>query len=174
MSDSIAKINMNINTRTVIPDIKMGVKSTMSFIPDIKMGVKTGGSGVKSYDQLTERPQINGVTLTGDKSLSELYIVTLDTTENWNADPEFVPKFGQVCVYVDYYGEDKPAIKIGDGNAYLIDLPIVGQQLSDELIQAINDHIANTTIHITSNERDFWNAKLNYEINNEELIFNRL
>ena len=36
----------------------------------------SGGGGITDYDQLDNRPQINSVTLTGNKSLSDLGIVT--------------------------------------------------------------------------------------------------
>lgn len=37
----------------------------------------------------------------------------------------------------------------------------------------LDDHIRNTTVHITAQERSFWNNKLNFSINEESLDFNR-
>lgn len=42
-----------------------------------------GGGGTSDYTDLTNKPQINGVTLAGDKSLSDLGIV--EATELTNA-----------------------------------------------------------------------------------------
>ena len=59
-----------------------------------------------------------------------------------------------------------PGIKIGDGLAYLIDLPFTDSELID--------HINNTTIHVTAEEKNFWNNKNRVFISpqdEENLIF---
>lgn len=43
-----------------------------------------GGGGTSNYNQLSNKPQINGVTLSGDKSAGELYLVT--SAELYNLD----------------------------------------------------------------------------------------
>ena len=59
-----------------------------------------------------------------------------DTTANWNAARGFVPMAGEVIIYTDYSSYQKevngriktiliPGIKIGDGGAYVQDLPFV-------------------------------------------------
>lgn len=97
-----------------------------------------------------------------------------DTTEAWNAKRDFVPLKGELIVYSDYETLENVAIpnfKIGDGNAYLIDLPFVDAELRAELRQHIND----MTVHITQEERIFWNNKvrcyMDADISNENLIF---
>ena len=107
-----------------------------------------------------------------------------DTTENWNAARGMIPLAGEVIIYNDYKtiqkeidGELKtvyvPGIKVGDGQAYVQDLPFV----DDELRQIIMDHITNENIHVTLREKLFWNNKLNVDDNAElvdgALIFNR-
>ena len=107
-----------------------------------------------------------------------------DTTENWNAARGMVPLEGEVIVYNDYAtvtkivdNEEKtiivPAIKIGDGKAYVQDLPFVNDDLRDQIL----NHINNPEIHVTMAEKLFWNNKLNVndasEVVNEALIFNR-
>lgn len=67
-----------------------------------------GGGGTSNYDQLTNRPQINGVTLTGNKSSSDLdiYVPTLtsgiiyDTTTYWSygAEGSVLKKYGNVAI----------------------------------------------------------------------------
>lgn len=72
-----------------------------------------------------------------------------------------------IYVYVDKYsyvndqGETVyvPGLKVGDGNAYLIDKPFV----NEDLRHAIENHINNQEIHITNQERTKWNSKLDYE-----------
>ena len=116
-----------------------------------------------------------------------------DTTENWNTARGFIPLAGEIIVYTDYktktytveeYGEQVtktvqiPNIKIGTGNAYVQDLPFVDTDLRDTLME----HINNQDLHVTLQEKLFWNNKVNiddayaqvqHELEDETLIFNR-
>lgn len=93
-----------------------------------------------------------------------------DTTANWNAHPELVSVRGCIYVYSDYMtdGDDNniPGIKIGDGNAYLIDMPF-----TDSIYK---EHIEDTVSHITAAERTAWNNKVRCymdTLDTEKLIF---
>lgn len=116
-----------------------------------------------------------------------------DTTENWNNAKRFIPLPGEVIVYTDYetktytveeYGEtvtktvEIPNIKIGTGNAYVQDLGFVDEKTRDILMAHIQDH----DIHVTLQEKLFWNNKINVddaeeqvsgELEDETLILNR-
>lgn len=99
-----------------------------------------------------------------------------DTTANWSTKTSYVPASGDIIIYTDKDtvadgGTNKqvPGIKIGDGNAYVVDLPFVDAAIAGQ----INDHISNANIHVTSNEKTFWNNKLNFALNGETLLFNR-
>ena len=116
-----------------------------------------------------------------------------DTTENWNNAVGFIPLAGEVIVYTDYetktyqteeYGETVtktvqiPNIKIGTGNAYVQDLAFVDEKTRDILMAHIQDH----DIHVTLQEKVFWNNKINVddaaeqvsgELADETLILNR-
>ena len=116
-----------------------------------------------------------------------------DTTENWNNARGFIPMPGEVIVYTDYevktYVEEKygeaviktvniPNIKIGTGNAYVQDLAFVDEKTRDILMAHIQDH----DIHVTLQEKVFWNNKINVddaaeqvsgELEDETLILNR-
>lgn len=104
-----------------------------------------------------------------------------DTTANWNAARGFVPMAGEIIIYTDYDSYQKeingrvktiliPGIKIGDGGAYVQDLPFVDEDLRDTLM----DHINNMDLHVTLGEKTFWNNKINvddaYEAVHDELI----
>lgn len=100
-----------------------------------------------------------------------------DTTAAWNAKSGFIPKNGEIIIYTDHETivdgsttKYVPGVKIGDGLAYLIDLPFSTDAVSKELIE----HKSNSTIHVTSSDKNFWNNKLNCEVVNDELIFNRM
>lgn len=104
-----------------------------------------------------------------------------DTTENWNRAAGFVPLAGEVIVYTNYSTKEKivdgetkivnvPGIKIGDGNAYVQDLPFLDGELRDRLVE----HIEDMDLHVTLGEKAFWNNKINvddaYEAIHDELI----
>lgn len=108
----------------------------------------------------------------------------IDTTAHWNAATTFVPLKGEVIVYSDYSSKlvdgvavDVPNFKVGDGLAYVPDLPFV----SDDLRDTLTAHLVDMSAHITSAERTFWNSKVrcyigtdtedNVTVENEELIF---
>ena len=85
---------------------------------------------------------------------------------------------GHIYIYSDYTtreiedeGETKtvdiPAIKIGDGLAYLIDTPYMITGDSQEFI----DHINNRAIHVGTIDRINWDDKVSADvINNDTLV----
>ena len=99
-----------------------------------------------------------------------------NTTEGWSSQTTYVPKKDSIIIYTDYKtivqdGVTKlvAGIKIGDGNAYVVDLPFI----DDELRELLTTHINDTNVHIQEGERNFWNNKLNYYLDGEILEFNR-
>ena len=128
------------------------------YAQDISVTVNT------DYDQLHNKPLINGVTLIGDKPLTdfELRPIFYGTTASWNENHSIVSKLGAVYIYSDYQtkiidGEEVnvPGIKIGDGNAYIVDLPFIAssdisQRVKDELVRELEikviDKIVDTTL----------------------------
>lgn len=111
---------------------------------------------------------------------------TTDTVARWRIiEPEFIPFDGEIIIYKDKNIKETvnpdtgqiirqyvPGIKIGDGQTTLYDLPFV----SDIDAQLIIDHINNTDIHVTLQEKEFWNNKLNYDsstVSEEILTLNR-
>lgn len=103
-----------------------------------------------------------------------------NTTAYWDAAIGYIPEEGEIIIYTDHKAIEKggqtiyvPGIKIGSGNGYIQDLAFLDDADSDLLLA----HIADTTMHITSDERDFWNRKLNItdsqEVIEETLILHR-
>lgn len=102
--------------------------------------------------------------------------IFIDTTQNWNTQLNYVPAIGDIIIYSDKstitqndVTKNIPGIKIGDGNAYCVDLPFIADDVAAALLEHINDNVR----HITAQERQFWNNKLNVNINGEELQFTR-
>ena len=66
-----------------------------------------------------------------------------------------------------------PGLKIGNGNAYVGDLPFVDEDIREQIME----HIENQDIHVTLGEKSFWNNKLNVndqsEVEEGALILNR-
>ena len=99
-----------------------------------------------------------------------------DTTANWDSKVTYVPDDGDIIVYIDKSTIEEggsirnvPGIKIGDGNAYCVDLPFV----ADDIANMLYEHIAETSSHVSSSDRSFWDNKLNVNLNGEVLEFNR-
>ena len=113
-------------------------------------------------------------------NMPELSHISYGTTEYWNNQIGYVPEEGEIIIYSDYKFKlvdnqyiSVPGIKIGQGMGYVQDLAFVGEDLAD----ALSNHITNMMLHVTPEEKERWNNKLNVdddaEVINESLIFNR-
>ena len=97
--------------------------------------------------------------------------IICDTMAGWASKPSYQTAEGILYVYTDYkYYDGKyiPGLKVGTGNAYLADTPFVDQIYAD--------HIENSDIHITAEERLFWNNKVTCYLDPEKddkLIFSK-
>lgn len=81
--------------------------------------------------------------------------VVVHTTAEWQQLTSLVSEKGVIYVWSDYKtedGEDIPAIKIGDGLAYVVDLPFATQG-------------------ITLDDINNWNNKISARVSGENLIF---
>ena len=87
--------------------------------------------------------------------------VLVGTKEQWDSTPTMIGEKDVVYVYSDQntneLGQPVPGFKVGDGKAYLIDMPF-----NNDLSLA---HFSNESIHVTDEERDFWNNKVTAFIN---------
>lgn len=95
-----------------------------------------------------------------------------DTESNWNQQTTLVSEKGAVYIFTNHsYIEDQygniwpvPAIKIGDGNAYVVDLPFT----SDYILKLLLNHTNNSGIHVTLQEKQFWNNKVTAFVDNSD------
>lgn len=83
-------------------------------------------------------------------------VVYCNTKEYWSKQTTFVPPKGAIVIYSDYstVGEDRnekdvPNFKVGDGNAFVVDLPFS----HDDLRAALAAHIADTSKHLSTEDR---------------------
>lgn len=84
------------------------------------------------------------------------------TTAEWESlGVSTVSESGVLYVYTDYKqdesGNNIPGFKMGDGNAYVADLPFSSAMF--------DMHMNNTDIHITAAEREKWNNKVSVLMN---------
>lgn len=114
------------------------------------------------------------------ENISKLAGISYGTREYWNSQIGYIPKQGEIIIYSDYRTKEVngqmvnvPGIKIGEGLGYVQDLPFIDEDLANTLW----NHILDTAIHVTPQEKDRWNNKLNVddyaEVINGSLIFNR-
>lgn len=115
-------------------------------------------------------------------SVSGKATILTGTTYYWNRRTGYIPNTGTIIVYTDYKTKVVdgqtiyiPGIKIGSGNGYVQDLAFIDEGVSNALLE----HMADTTAHVTATEKAFWNNKINVDDNEEidedteTLIFNR-
>lgn len=167
------------NKVITVDDYDINVQYSAQVIGTRHTSSGSGGSPyvptptTNNYNSLSNKPSINGHVLIGNQTGAQLGLISeadlsdalaergivpsrvkFDTTANWNSQRGLVSESNMVYVYTDYKTVDGQYIagfKVGDGSAYLIDLPFV-----DEIYAR---HVNNTTIHITQAEREFWNNK---------------
>lgn len=94
--------------------------------------------------------------------------VLFNTTAGWSTQTTLVSDATTLYVYTDHQkdsgGNDIAGIKVGDGNAFVVDLPFIDAVYAE--------HVQDGTIHITDTERQFWNNKVRcYYAGTEQLVF---
>ena len=117
-----------------------------------------------------------GQMLSLRSSLPAIKVITIKigTTAYWNNQPLLIPSRGEVFVYSDYSksetGQDIPGLKFADGSAYLIDTPFIGGGVPGSVMDLINEHIQNGSIHVSETDRGLWNNKVSCQLEGENLI----
>ena len=94
--------------------------------------------------------------------------VLFNTVAGWGSQAGLIGQANTIYVYTDYQEDENGnpivGIKIGDGNAYLIDAPF--------LDKIYYEHVNDSDIHITAGERNFWNNKVRcyYSLLDDETV----
>ena len=120
---------------------------------DIQHGGIEGSIGNKNVSGVASVIQrITGSMVSGGSSGRKEIIS--NTTEAWNSNPRLKSVKDIIYVYTDYKvvnGQPIPGIKVGDGLAFVVDLPFVS-----------------TGPDITQEQIDFWNDKCSVMIDPED------
>ena len=132
------------------------VRVNVDDITAVYGGLPRGGIENDILIKQSDRDFDAGWVSVSDLGFSKVYS---DTKQHWNSQLGLISEKNAIYVYTDYAiidGDPVPAIKIGDGLAYVIDLPFV----SDDTRAQILSHIGDPIPHISSEERSLWNNKV--------------
>ena len=103
--------------------------------------------------------------------------ILMNTSEYWNSRFDFIPGRGALVIYTDRFhtedGRAVPGVKIGDGDAYVVDLPFTGGDMDPDLARQLEEHLTDEAAHVSPAERIRWNNKLNCGVEGTTLILNR-
>lgn len=98
------------------------------------------------------------------------------TTDFWNHS-SYTPSPGEIIIYTNYETEtvegvskSVPNLKVGTGNAFVVDLPFVGSHETQILL----NHISDSSVHFSVDQKHEWLHKHSveqYDADNEKLIF---
>lgn len=157
----------------------------------LRIFVNQDASFVGTTEQILALTEDMGVALSTDNRLmyywdfdhyecSGVYYkqskIEYGTTEYWNSRTGYKSEKGHILIYSDYTvdeytGQNIPNIKIADGITYVQDLPFCLSLME----RVLTEHVNNSQIHITQQEREFWNNKINCgdAVFGEKLIINR-
>ena len=138
----------------------------MAFIMTLESTDKSFGASFNSGGDFS-------ASFAADQTVNISSIVS-NTTAGWDSQRDLIGKKDVLYVYTDHQAEEDgegnityiPGCKIGDGKAYLIDLPFLNQ--------VEMEHIHDLSIHITQAEREFWNNKVRAyysEVHDDTLVF---
>ena len=150
----------------------------------IKVGADTDGETVAQtamnnmsviINEITRQTTISiqdAIDTAVSQTISDLAMqmpkILSNTKQYWDSQTALIAQPNTIYIYTNYSkvrGMECVGLKVGDGTSYLIDMPFLDEVYAD--------HINNTDVHITPQERAFWNAKVRcYDGENpEELIF---
>lgn len=150
----------------------IGGKIKSISVVNANISPEVGSNINRDYNRLKNKPSIEGVELQGNKTLTDFGIpyIYYGTREYWDSQPSLISVNKAVYVYWDFdkddEGNDVPGIKIGDGKGYLIDAPFT--------TDPYYNHIRDTLIHVTPEEKEFWNNKVRCFIDptdSEKVVF---
>ena len=102
-----------------------------------------------------------------DKGLDSIRV---NTTAAWNEQVEYAPPVGQLIIYTDgnvVDGVNYPKFKVGDGNAYVVDLPFT----EGEFEAALTQHLDNATMHLSTSDREKLDNSVVLTLDGENLVF---
>ncbi len=176
---------------------------TLTTIDDDPITVRASGDSVRVRDLTTSSTifPVDKLMVVGSEDEHLVTIQTLqdylnanldkqvlfDTTANWNSQTTLVSRSDTLYIYTDHQrdsgGHAIAGIKAGDGLAYVVDLPftdaIATEHIANSSIHITsserstwNDHVSNSTIHVTAADKEKWNSAVKcYYAGTDQLVF---
>lgn len=172
--NSVNKQNIPIATETTVGVVKVdGTTTTVDEDGTIHaVGGGGGGGGTTDYAALSNKPKINNVELSGNKSLDELNIAAKDTTEQSltsKADKENTYTKQQVEELIATEGLKKADKNYVDNaletKANITD--VYDRTTIDSKIDSVNEDV-NTQLTLKANVTDVYNKQETNELINEK------
>lgn len=104
--------------------------------------------------------------ITLDTDIDKKVDIIIKTEEEWKDFDKEISVKGNVYVYTsdDVNSNAPPKIKLGDGLAYICDLPLI----TDGVLNKLSNHTNDNKVHITDEERVFWNNKITAYIHKDD------
>lgn len=151
-----------------VSPINVGASNTLSCLKEVD-----GKISAKVIRIKIDQSQVNHLTndlVSISSTLSSKQDILVATKQEWKAQSSFKPRRGQIVIWSDKstvlstWEENGhvasgeviiPGVKIGNGNAYNLDLPFVGDDIAFQLVQHIQSRM-----HVTDEERASWNHKI--------------
>ena len=157
------------------------MNGTITSTPGILYGRIEKINRPYSYADLANKPTINGVPLAEGLFGRDLNLATtyFHDTEWWNTHPT-ISELNALYVYTDYEtridddGNEYfvAGFKIGDGNAYVADLPFQTTKVN-AVLEKLDTHIADTTSHVSEEDRIRWDNKVSADTSGETLVLTK-
>lgn len=140
-----------------------------------EMGVALDIGKCKIGDGNTHWHDLSFFAMASD--LNDYAKVIIKTQDEWIAQSFVKSQKGQIYIYVKKNIEEDALIsarmKVGDGKTFIFNLPFI-EDVNKELFE---NHIQNTAIHTSLEEKTFWSNKININdtsgVIDNILIFNR-
>ena len=141
------------------PDAESSVEPTPSIYEQILARIK----------EIEDKTDVKKITELIQELLKDVPKMLYNTTAYWNSQVDLIAEEGVIYLYTDHvavHGEDEEVtyyagVKVGDGLAYLIDIPFVGEYIIDK-------HMQDEISHINQEEREFWNNKVTCYMDSED------
>lgn len=163
----IFPVNINQNEETINVITKRDNIIPVNIVADTPINIEVTPENIDVEMEVNSSGLVN-IALLGNMggNCSKIFY---KTTAEWNRYPGEISQAGAIYIYSDYMeyeGRNVAGFKVGDGLAYIVDLPFIDKVYSD--------HVKDAVRHITQTEREFWNNKVRCyisETNNQRLVF---
>lgn len=146
----MAKIAATLNKRSTIVSGNSKIGGGANSESKATAYVTGQPNGTADYERLKNKPSIEGVILDGDVSLLELGIDKNHKQIALISEVDMTSESKLGWIYLDTSDREHVTMRVGDGKAYIQDLPIMEIGIIDELKAALFEHLKKKDYHTKS------------------------